>query len=242
MTYSPILGVVTAAFEIIVAGWALMGLRRTLGERRIVWTTSAVLVLLAGYQLAEVAICADVATAGFLPRLAFIIVTWLPPLGLLLIAQLRRPRSRASYASAYGLLAAAAGIFAWIVVDSSFATASVCNAVYARYSHVIPWFRVYAGYYWLGLLGMAVFSGYGALACQDERRKQQLTLLCGGTLAFTLPAMALSWYVPATRGALPSILCHFALLFAICLARLLVLERQVADESDKPALAEAHQR
>jgi len=232
MDYSPILGVVTAGFEIIVAGWALMGLRRTLGERRVVWTTSAVLVLLAGYQIAEVVICADVAAAGFLPRLAFIIVTWLPPLGLLLIAQLRRPRSRATYASAYGLFAAAAGIVAWILIDGSFATASVCNAVYARYSHVMPWFRIYAWYYWAGLLGMALLSGYGAMACPDDRRKRQLTLLFGGTLAFVLPSIAVSWFVPETRGALPSILCHFALVLAICLARLLVLERRQAKESE----------
>ncbi|MBU0595251.1 hypothetical protein KJ567_01025 [Candidatus Bipolaricaulota bacterium] len=239
MDYSPILGVVTAAFEVIVAGWALNSLRRSPGERRIVWTTSAILVLLAGYQVAEVAICANVAGAGFLPRLAFIIVTWLPPLGLLLIAQLRRPRSRTSYTSAYGLLAAAAGIVAWIVIDGSFATASVCNAVYARYAHVMPRFLVYAWFYWLGLLGMAAFSGHGAMICQDERRKRQLTLLCGGTLAFTIPSIALSWVVPTTRGALPSILCHFALLLAVCLARLLVLERRETEETDEPVLAEA---
>lgn len=239
MDYSPILGVVTAAFEIIVAGWALNSLRRGPGERRIVWTTSAILVLLAGYQITEVAVCSNIAGAGFLPRLAFIIVTWLPALGLLLIAQLRRPRSWTSYTGAYGLLAAAAGIVAWIVIDGSFATVSVCNAVFARYTHVIPRFLVYAWFYWLGLIGMAVFSGYGAMACQDERRKRQLTLLCGGTLAFTIPSIAVSWVVPTTRGALPSILCHFALLLAICLARLLVLERLEADETDEAVLAEA---
>jgi hypothetical protein len=239
MSYSPILGVATAGFEIVVAGWALMGLRRCQGEKHIVWTTSAILVFLAGYQIAEVAICADVAGAGFLPRLAFIIVTWLPPLGLLLIAQLRRPRSRTSYAAAYGLLAAAAGIVAWIAIDRSFATASVCNAVYAHYSHAMPRFRIYAGYYWFGLFGMAAFSAYGAMACRDERRKRELALLCAGTLAFVLPSIVLSLYVPETRGALPSILCHFALLLAICLARLLVLERHAAPESDKQIAAGA---
>ena len=174
-------------------------------------------MLLAGYQITEVAICADVAAAGFLPRLAFLIVTWLPALGLLLIAQLRRPRSRTSHAAAYGMLAASAGMVAWIVVDRSFATASVCNAVYAHYAHVMPRFLVYAWYYWLGLAGMAVCSAIGAKACHDERRKAQLALLCGGTLAFVAPSLALSWVVPVTRGALPSILCHFALLLAVCL-------------------------
>ncbi len=239
MAYSPILAVATAAFEICVAGWALGGLRRSSRSRRVIGATSAILLFLAGYQITEVAICADVATAGFLPRLAFLIVTWLPALGLLLVAQLRRPRSRTSYATAYGMLAASAGLVGWILVDRSFATASVCNAVYAHYAHVMPRFLVYAWYYWLGLAGMAIFSAYGAMACTDGRRKQQLALLCGGTLAFTIPSLALSWIVPATRGALPSILCHFALLLAICLSRLVYLERRPIVEANETPISQA---
>jgi len=233
MDYSPVLGIATAAFEILVAGWALAGLRRGRQDRRIVWTTSAILFLLASYQVAEVAICADVVRAGLLPRLAFLIVTWLPPLGLLLIAQLRRPRSRMSYAGAYGLLAMATGMAIWILADRAFATASVCSAVYARYTHAMPRFQIYAWFYWLGLFAMAVLSAYGAAGCRDARRKRQLALICGGTFAFVLPSMVLSWFVPTTRGALPSILCHFALLLALCLTWLIVIERREEERGEE---------
>jgi len=232
MDYSPVLGIATAAFEIVAAGWALAGLKRGRQDRRIVRTTSAILFLLASYQVAEVAICADVVRAGFLPRLAFLIVTWLPPLGLLLIAQLRRPRSRTSYVGAYGLLALAAGMAVWILADRAFATASVCSAVYARYAHATPRFQIYAWFYWLGLFSMAVLSAYGAAACRDARRKRQLVLICGGTFAFVLPSMVLSWFVPTTRGALPSILCHFALLLAFCLTWLIVIERREEERGE----------
>ena len=227
MEYSPVLAMATAAFELLVAGWAFATQLRT-KPRGVVATTGAILLLLAGYQIAEVAICADVSASGFLPRLAFIIVTWLPPLGLLLIAQLRRPRSGPTYLSAYAVLAAAAGIVVWIAVDRSFATASVCNAVYARYAYVMPRFRVYAGFYWVGLAGMAFLSCRGAMTCRDPRRREQLVLLFAGALAFVLPSIALSWFVPATRGALPSVLCHFALLLAAFLARLVYLEGKPA--------------
>ncbi len=216
----------TAAFELLVAGWAF-ATRFKPGSRGVVGTTGAILLLLAGYQLAEVAICADVSASGFLPRLAFIIVTWLPPLGLLLIAQLRRPRSGPTYLSAYAVLAAA-GVAAWILFDRSFAAASVCNAVYARYAHAMPRFLVYAGFYWVGLAAMALFSGRGAMTCRDPRRREQLVLLFAGTLAFVLLSIALSWFVPATRGALPSVLCHFALLLAAFLVRLVYLEGKPA--------------
>lgn len=231
MGYSPVLAVVTAGFEIIVAGWAFAS-QRKLGSRRIAGTTGAILLLLAGYQLAEVAICADVTRAGFLPRLAFIIVTWLPPLGLLLIAQLRQPRSRIFGGSAYAMLAAAAGIVVWIAVDRSFASASVCNAVYARYVHAMPRFLVYSWFYWLGLAGMIGFSGHGAMTSTDERRRQQLAQVFIGTTGFVALSMLTSWFVPPARGALPSILCHFALLLAVCLTRLVYLERRSAEEVD----------
>jgi len=225
MSYSPILALATAAFEILVACWALVTLRSE--ERgRVVWTTSVILLLLAGYQLAEVALCADVAAAGLLPRLAFVIVTWLPPLGLLLIAHLHRPESRSVHGSCYGFLAAAAGIVVWILLDGSFATASVCNAVYARYTHAMPRFLIYSTFYWIGLAGMILFSGYGAVRSRDQRRRRQLKLLFVGTLAFVVPSIALSWLVPPTRGALPSILCHFAVLLAIALLQVLRVERK----------------
>jgi hypothetical protein len=232
MNYSPVLSIATAAFEIAIAGWAI-SIRFMAESRRIIDTTVAILLLLAGYQIAEVAICSNVAVAGFLPRLAFIIVTWLPALGLLLIARLRRPGSRATDRSAYAMLAAAAGIVVWILVDRSFACASVCNAVYARYTHVMPRFLVYSSFYWLGLAGMIVCSAYGAMTSRDALRRRQLLQLLVGTLAFVVPAITVSWFVPPARGALPSIMCHFALLLAVGLARLIHLEREPAGEIEE---------
>lgn len=232
MEYSPILAVATAVFEVIVAGWVLAfrprgtaagetGCRIGLSDRRaIARTTGAILLLLAGYQITEVVICADVGAAGFLPRLAFLVVTWLPALGILLIAQLRRPTSRILYGSALAMLVAAAGIVTWIVVDRSFATASVCNAVFARYAHVQPRFQLYAGYYWLGLLAMIALSTYGVFTSTDLHRRRLLSHVQAGTLGFVVPSILTSLFVPTAQGALPSIMCHFALILAIFLARM----------------------
>ena len=238
MEYSPILAVATAAFEIIVAGWALTT-KTEHGSRNVLRTTGAILALLAAYQIAEVAICANVEAAGFLPRMAFVIVTWLPPLGVLLVAQLRRPRSSALYGSAYAMLAAAAAIVGWIVLDRSFASASVCNAVYTRYTHAMPRFSVYAWFYWAGLVAMAVGSGIGAATSVDPIQRGQSRLVLVGTLAFVVPGVAVSWLVPPARGALPSILCHFAMLLAICLARVVHLERRLAEASGR-TVSHAH--
>jgi len=245
MTYSPILAVATAAFEIVAAAWAFTlrpaarcgprHARRALppGGRTIARTTGVILLLLAGYQLTEVAICADVAAAGFLPRLAFILVTWLPALGLLLIAQIHRPASRFFYGGAAAMLVASAGMVTWAALDPSFATASVCRAVFAHYVHALPRFQIYAAYYWAGLLGMVVWSAHGLVVSDPSPRRRWLAHVHVGTLAFVLPSIALSYVVPSSRGALPSVMCHFALVLALSLTRMLWVMREEPAEASE---------
>jgi hypothetical protein len=233
MDYSPGLAIATALFEIAVAVWALRGP----GDRSIIRTTAGILVLLATYQVLEVSICANLAAAGFLPRLAFIAVTWLPPLGLLLIAKLHRPRSRMAYGNAYSMLAAALGIVVWIALDRGFVSASVCSALFARYTNPMPRFVLYSGFYWLGLLGMIVHSGYGVKTCPDPHRRRLLFQVFAGTVAFVLPALVVSRYMAPAEGALPSVMCHFALILALFLTRLIYLERKPAEEEQTPAIA-----
>jgi hypothetical protein len=233
MDYSPGLAIATAAFEIAVAVWALRGP----GNRSIVRTTAGILALLASYQVIEVGVCANSAAAGFLPRLAFIAVAWLPPIGLLLIAKLLRPRSRLAYGNSYAMLAAAAGIVVWIALDRGFVSASVCDTLFASYTNPMPRFTLYAGFYWLGLLGMIVHSGYGVRTCPDPHRRRLLFQDFAGTVAFILPSLAVSRYMVPTEGALPSVMCHFALILAVFLARLIYLERRPVEEEQTPAIA-----
>ncbi len=235
MDYSPGLAIATACFEISVAVWALRGP----GERSIIRTTGAILLLLAIYQIIEVSICSNVSAAGFLPQLAFIAVTWLPPLGLVLIANLYRPRSRMLYRNAYSMLAVALGIVVWIALDRGFVSVSVCTAVFARYTSAAPRFMLYSGFYWLGLLGMILFSGYGVKTCDDCHRRRLLFQVFAGTLIFVVPSLLASYFVPPARGALPSVMCHFALLLAIFLTRLIYLERKPAEEEETPVIVQA---
>ena len=233
MGYSPGLAIGTAVFELAAAYWTLRGK----GERSILRTTGAILILLATYQIIEVAVCSNTGAAGFLPRLAFIAVTWLPPLGLVLISQLYRPKSRLFQGQAAFMLAAAAGIMVWIALDPGFARISVCSAVYARYIHAMPRFTIYASFYWLGLLCMILFSGYGMWTSKEEQRKRLLTQVFWGSLAFIVPSVIVSYYVPGAQGAMPSIMCHFALLLAGFLVWMVYLMRHPSEQEDRPPLA-----
>jgi len=235
MTHSPMLAMATATFEIAAAVWVLRGP----GRRAILRTTGAILLLLAGYQIVEVAICSVAPGYGFLPRLAFMVVTWLPPLGILLVAQLLGPGARAARAFATSMFAFALGIVAWIAVDASFASLSVCNAVYARYDHPMPQFLVYSGFYWVGLLGLVFLSAYGAARPRDPHDGRLTKQVLTGAVSFLVPAMITSTFVPAAQGALPSVMCHFAILLAAFLVRLAHLERKETQgaEGDEPSPA-----
>jgi len=222
MTYSPALAIATALFELSVAGWALRGP----GRKPIIRTTSAILVLLAAYQLVEVVVCSRVPVYGFMPQMAFIVVTWLPPLGLLLIAQLSPSQSSVNYAISYFMLAVALSIVIWIALDDRFVSDSVCTIVYAKYTSPLPRFQIYAWFYWIGLFGMIVLSALGVRNAENPSQQRLLKTVLMGSLGFIVPAVILTHFVAPAQGALPSLMCHFALILAISLARLVAIERK----------------
>lgn len=224
MTYSPGLAIATAIFEVTIAIWALRGP----GRKPIIRTTSAILLLLAAYQLVEVLVCSRAPVYGFMPQMAFIVVTWLPPLGLLLIAQLSSTQAQINYAISYFMLAVAFSIVVWIAFDDRFVSDSVCNVVYAKYATPLPRFQIYSWFYWLGLFGMVVLSALGVRNADDFGQQKLLRSVLLGSLGFIIPGVIVTRFVAPAEGALPSILCHFALVLAIFLARLINHERKNA--------------
>lgn len=223
MGYSPVLSMLTAAFEVIVAVWALSGP----GRKPIIRTMTAILFLLAGYQILETLICVSPSTSDVLPRLAFINVSWLPPTGLLLIAQFRAGQSRVTYRYAQLMFLLALGFSAWIAFDRGFATDPVCRVVLAQYSHPAMPYLAYGTFYWLGLAGMVFLSAYGAAVSGASDQRRSLLYILGGTLGFIIPSLLTAWLAPPD-GAFASLMCHYALVFAITLTRLIYLERRKA--------------
>lgn len=224
MTYSPVLAIATAIFEVSVAFWALRGP----GRKPIIRTTSAILILLAAYQMAEVLVCSRAPTYEFMPQMAFIVVTWLPPLGLLLIAQLSSAQAHVNYAISYFMLAVAFSIVVWIAFDDRFVADSVCNVVYAKYATPMPRFQIYSWFYWVGLFGMVVLSALGVRNSHDLEQQRLLRSVLLGSLGFIVPGIIVTNFVAPAQGALPSILCHFALILAVFLTRLINYERKTA--------------
>jgi hypothetical protein len=225
MNYNPILSIATATLEIGAAVWALHGP----GRKPTIHTVSAILFFLAAYQIIEAIFCTgSPVTLAFLPRLAFMVVAWLPPTGLLLVARLYPTKTHALYYFAYAMFIFCSVLVAGISMDRAFVTVTVCEIVFATYTNPTPLYQTFGFFYQSGLLSMLVISAYGVTICEDNQQRLLLGQVLLGSMAFILPALAIVSVVPIAEKALPSIMCHLALLLALFLIRLSWLERRIA--------------
>jgi hypothetical protein len=222
--YSPILALVTGGLEVLAGGYALSGP----GRKSVLRPVAAILFFLAGYQFAEVVVCAH-PSALILSRLAYLIITWLPPLGLWLAAVLAGRPGKALRAVAVGYFAAAAGLCVWILADPGLISRSVCDLVLARYFPSDPFDIIYAVFYQTGLLATVFGAGAAMASSGDAVARKHLANLQLGVLGFMFPSLAVRLLFAGPPGdVLPSVMCHFAVVLAASLVGLVVRERRRA--------------
>lgn len=226
MNYSPILSIFTAIFEITAGIWALFGR----GRKSILRTSAAILFLLAAYQIIEAVLCSNPEGMKVFGRVAFMVVLWLPPAGLLLLSLLAGQKATWLRIYTFVFFAVAVFIFIWLLVDRTPIGVSVCLVVFARYAEVMPALlnQVYAGFYQLGLISMLFISAILSVRTEDALQRKLSGQLLFGCLAFMVPTMVVINLFDITRGAFSSILCHFALLLAFFICRLIWLESKHA--------------
>jgi hypothetical protein len=226
LTYSPILGLVTGGLEVAAGVYALAGP----GRKTILRPAAIILFLLAGYQFSEVLVCANPQASAF-SRLAYLIITWLPPFGLRLAVVLDERRNRVLRAANAVYFAAAAALCVWVLSDAGLITRSVCDAVVARYFLARPFDVIYGLFYQSGLLWVVFGAGIGMALAADPVRRKHLAHLQMGVLGFMFPAIAVRILVGGPGDMLPSVMCHFALVLAASLFALILRERRTAPET-----------
>ena len=219
--YSPVLGLVTGGLEVLAGVYTLSGP----GRRTVLRPVAGILFLLAGYQFAEVAVCAH-PSALILSRLAYFVITWLPPLGLWLAAVLAARGSKVLRPLSLCYLVAACGLAVWILAVPGLITRSVCELVLARFFPSDPFDVIYAVFYQTGLLAVVFGSGLAMASTGDAIARKHLANLQMGVLGFMVPAMAVRLIVAGRGDMLPSVMCHFAVILAASLVGLVVRERR----------------
>jgi hypothetical protein len=209
--FSPPVMIATFIIEIVLFVWAGVRYKASLTRR----LAMAMLLFLAMFQLAEFFVCGGLGVdAATWSRLGYVAITTLPPLGLHLIATIAGYKPRAPIVAAYVL-----GL-AWIAVfgfsEGAF-TGHQCAGNYVIFqlrSGVGGWYFVY--YYALLFAGMALAAS-AAARTRRKKTRQALHGMIAGYLVFLVPTTIVNTLNPATLEGIPSIMCGFAVLYALTL-------------------------
>jgi hypothetical protein len=207
--FSPPVMALTLLVELALAGWVFVRYRR----RSIVIIATIILVLLAAFQLAEFHICTAGGTLGW-ARLGFVAITFLPVLALDLAGRLIGRRRLVPM----GYCLAAAFVTSALLMPTA-VSGAICGGNYVIFS-IAPSFAVLYGLYYFGFLIAGIsFAVRGMMRSGLPRpTRDALGWLAMGYLSFMVPtgiayAVSVPW-----RAAVPSVMCGFAILFALILA------------------------
>lgn len=175
---------------------------------------AAMLALLAVFQLAEYQVCGQGVRISAASRIGFMAITMLPPLGIHIISILSRKVRKEVIGLAYISGLAFAVFFG---LGKNAFVGHVCAGNYAIFQlapNLGGLFFIYY-YFWL-VLGIAV-SLYATISANKVIR-QALAYFIFGYLVLLIPTGIVNAVNPRTIEGIPSIMCGFAVVYALMLS------------------------
>jgi len=221
--FSPPVMIATMIIEVSLAIYTVWRYKMTGVSRLAVITLS----MLAAFQLAEFFVCTgSVGHATIWSRIGFAAISTLPPLGLHLIHLVAGKPGRCLVRIAYATMTA------FIIFFLAFP--AVFNNYQCTGNYVVFHLRPHAGgLFWVFYMGwLAVAAVLGVRWANQFMKQHQLRKLNAtrgliiGWLAFLVPTAIANIVSPASRTGIPSVMCGFAVIFALILT-LYVLPKSV---------------
>lgn len=179
------------------------------------------LLALATFQLSEYFVCTgDGPHAVAWSRLGYVAITLLPPLGLHILHVIAGKPRRRLVAAAY---ASMVGFIAFFLLYHAAFIGHQCTGNYVIFQIGDRMAGLYGAYYygWLfTALGLGIYwsSQLKRLGKKSRHAMQAVRGLIIGYLVFLLPTALANTIKPETRRGIPSVMCGFAVLFALILA------------------------
>lgn len=206
--FSPEVMIVTFIIEISLAIYSFFKSREKKSDMAIV----ATLVFLAIFQLSEYQIC-DGKDLLLWSRIGLVAITFLPVLGIYLISRLNQK----SYLLKIGTVIAIATAMIFAFVPSAVQNAT-CGGNYIIFN-VDSSIMGFYGYYYFGFLLIGIWESLKGIKNEESKSKikEALKWFIIGYLSFILPLTFVYIIIPATRVAVESIMCGFAVVFALIL-------------------------
>ncbi|MBI5742726.1 MAG: hypothetical protein HZA25_02725 [Candidatus Niyogibacteria bacterium] len=209
--FSPEVMLITFAVEILLAVYTFIRYRRSAFGA----VASAILVFLAVFQAAEYQVCTTNGTEIVWARIGMIAITLLPILGLHLIMLVTNTERflRAVY------LVAIVSVLFFALLPTA-VSGPVCGGNYVILrSDLQQFFHIYSLYYF-GLLFLGIWKVYELIARNElpPHKRAALYWMFFGYLSFILPTAIIYGLYESTLKGIPSIMCGFAIVFALILA------------------------
>lgn len=208
--FSPPVMLATFLIEFGLAFYTIWRYKMTTVSRLAVVTLFA----LGTFQLAEYTICGGLGLSSVeWARVGYGAITLLPALGIHMVVSLAGKKMPLLVSAAYASCAAFVGFY--LFAENS-VSAQACYANYAVFSSYRPIVIPFATYYY----GWMMIGTYLAWRWGNElpKYRKALQAMAIGYLIFILPTTAFNIIDPTTTKGIPSIMCGFAVLFAITLA------------------------
>lgn len=200
----------TFAVEVGLAAYTLWRYRSSFTTK----LTTALLICLATFQLAEYMVCGSVGSTNLRwSQLGYAAITLLPALGLHLVFAIANKKNLGIIGASY----AVAGLFAGYFLFSPTAfSGHECMGNYVIFQVDSPAVTIYTAYYYGMLLAGIACSWYYARTAKPKIARA-LQAFVAGYILFMLPTTAVNLINPETAAGIPSIMCGFAVLFALTL-------------------------
>lgn len=180
----------------------------------------ATLLSLGTFQLAEYFVCGGAGLgAGAWARVGYAAITALPPLGLHIMYKLGAHTERRLVVFAYVTMV---GFWVYFLLMPGAIRGHECTGNYVIFQ-LGERASILYGYYYYGWLLAAVslgirwLSGLHARDALTKMRRDSVRALIVGYLTFLLPTGIANSINPESRKGIPSIMCGFAVIFALIL-------------------------
>lgn len=206
----------TMFIEVALAIYTVVRYKMTEVTRLITVT----LVVLASFQLCEFFVCTgSISHAPVWSRLGFAAISMLPPLGVHIMHVLAGKKDRKLVWAAYATMAVFVAFF--LVGDNAF-FGYKCTGNYVIFQVAYGWGGWFTGYYygWLAIsfgFGMRWANELMAKGKAAYKQLQTVRALMIGWLVFIVPTVIANSIKPQVGRAIPSVMCGFAVLFALIL-------------------------
>ena len=189
-----------------------------------------IIALLAAYQTMEFLMCHVGLGSAFFPYFAFVIISFLPPLNLLLVITLKLEHKLKSTKFLLFIPAILFSIYYTFVIPNFVVTS--CTVLYATYHY--PLGDLFGFFYYLPILISIILLSLFIKKEIDKKKALIGKVLLFGSIFISIPPvlgfilMFLGSY--SVISAIESIMCKFAFVYAVCLTFICIYNSPFKDE------------